>query len=86
MADTIITTTNKPRRAMYSRLSEPSSINSVRAFRIDPETAHLQIRLEKDYVTVALTPNEAHRLIDALLDAIPDLKPLPAEELLQIVT
>lgn len=74
MPDTIIQTTNRPHRCLYRHGGVEKAMpmqNSVRAFRVDPECVQLQLRMKSDYVIVALTPDETHRLIDALLDALP---------------
>jgi len=72
MADTVITTTNRPQRSIFSKGYVVAHPNSIRAYRVDPECVQLQIRREKEYVNVALTPDEVHRLIAALLDALPE--------------
>ena len=73
MTDTLVTTKHKPRRALVSNgyLSAP---NSVRAFRASPEDVVLQIRREKDYVSVSLTFEEARQIAEALLSAV-ELQP-----------
>jgi len=71
---TILATRNKPRRNMYKHGGlEPTMTyqNSVMVYRQSPEDILLQIRLTKDYVGISLTFDEAFKLIDALLDALP---------------
>ena len=74
MADTFIDTTNKIHRCLYRNGGVEKAMprqNTVRVFRVDPECVQLQLRRKSDYVIVALTPDEVHTMIAALLDALP---------------
>ena len=71
MSEQIIQTRNKPRRNMASdgALSSP---NTVRVWRNSPEDVMLQLRRTKDYISIALTFEEARQIAAMLVEAVDD--------------